>query len=389
MQSGGNSTDALMSRDSLAGPPSTSCGDSIMFNDDDSSMEFDVNVGILSPNTMLQIDSTFESLMNPVTEGGYDDDFGQTDLLRQGTHMTSTLMSKTLTRKDYSKMNAICDDYAPWQLADASTRVAYAISVFKNFHVDIARNNSTIYMHRNLYPGNIPRWITQAFSVCVLYTNQTQATRGLVLRVLYENVNDLVKTAAAPVLTSLEKLARVHALLVYQTVRMFDGDITLGQQAEDDVPLLEAWNNELSKIGDDLEDFAELDAAEIRSKPPESWERWLFAESVRRTYVISSALKTFWELLKGRGQPADLGTWQNVHRWTLSKHLWNATNPLDFFKSWKEKPIWIISAFGFDKFVQTGTGDDVDEFAMVFLTLTFGVNEMKMFCYETSKRLPI
>lgn len=108
MQSGGNSTDALMSRDSLAGPPSTSCGDSIMFNDDDSSMEFDVNVGILSPNTMLQIDSTFESLMNPVTEGGYDDDFGQTDLLRQGTHMTSTLMSKTLTRKDYSKMNAIC-----------------------------------------------------------------------------------------------------------------------------------------------------------------------------------------------------------------------------------------------------------------------------------------
>lgn len=46
--------------------------------------------------------------------------------------------------------------------------------------------------------------------------------------------------------------------------------------------------------------------------------------------------------------------------------------------------MWIIPGFYLDDFLRTGTADDADEFAMVFLTLTFGVNEMKMFCYEAS-----
>lgn len=146
------------------------------------------------------------------------------------------------------------------------------MSVFKNFHVAFSRDNSTIYMHRSLYVSDTPRWIIQAFSVCVLYTNQTPATRGYVLRALYEQVRSLVETASGTALTPRDKLARVHAMIVYQTIRMFDGDITLNQQAEDDLSLLDAWTNELGKIKDNLDDLAEKDVTEIRSKPPESWE---------------------------------------------------------------------------------------------------------------------
>lgn len=127
-------------------------------------------------------------------------------------------------------------------------------------------------MHRNLYASDPPRWILQAFSVCVLYTNQTPATRGYVLRVLHEHVTSLVETASGTAFTPRDKLARVHAMIVYQTIRMFDGDISLSQQAQDDIPLLEAWTNELGKIKDNLEDLVDADASEIRSKPPESWE---------------------------------------------------------------------------------------------------------------------
>ncbi|KAI4869272.1 hypothetical protein F4820DRAFT_46693 [Hypoxylon rubiginosum] len=386
MNSSANSADVPRSVDSFGDSLSTHC-DSLMLDDGGSSADFDVNLG-LSPSTILQIDSAFDSLLNSTFETAYDQTPGQTEFLRQGINIaSSTSTSKILSLQDYSKLLPMCEDYAPWQLADPSSTVAYGMSVYKNFHVSFCRDNSTIYMHRNLYASDPPRWILQAFSVCVLYTNQTPATRGYVLRVLHEHVTSLVETASGTAFTPRDKLARVHAMIVYQTIRMFDGDISLSQQAQDDIPLLEAWTNELGKIKDNLEDLVDADASEIRSKPPESWERWVFAESVRRTYIISSALKAFWEVLKGQRTPIERGTWQYVHRWTLSSYLWNATDPLDFFKAWKEKPMWIISAFHLDEFLRTGTRDDVDDFGLVFLTLSFGVNEMKMFSYETSKRL--
>ncbi|KAL7628597.1 hypothetical protein AAE478_000112 [Parahypoxylon ruwenzoriense] len=360
------------------------------------SAPFDTAI-ILSPITALAIDGTLESLLNSMPGGGFGDTQEQSDPLRQDTPVTSSSMGEVISVQDYSKMLPVCDDYAPWQLADSSTRIAYTMSVFKNLHVTFARDNCTIYMHRHLYRGDVPRWIFQAFSVCVLYTNLTEANRGLVLRALHENTIDLVRAAGGTALTPREKLARVHALIVYQTIRLFDGDITLGQQAENDMPLLETWTNELGKLRDNLKESADMDVAGVRGNPPKSWERWLFAECVRRTYIVSSGLKTFWEILKCWSMPDvnELGNWQYIHRWTLSKHLWDAMNPLDFFQAWKEKPFWIITAFDFNDFLRTGTGNDVDDFALLFLTLwvykgrliiTFGVDEIKRFCYETSGR---
>ncbi|KAI1803352.1 hypothetical protein F4811DRAFT_572153 [Daldinia bambusicola] len=382
----GNSASVSTSLDSLDGPPLASYGGNLTLDDGGVCVAMGSNVDI-PPDETIQLDDTFESLLDSMNGHGFGDIPGLPDFVRQDTQIVSIPRSKTLGPQDYSKMSAVCDDYAPWQLADPSTRIAYAMKTFKNIHTTIAQDNSTLCMHRYLYVTNTPPWILQVFSVCVLYANHTEATRGLVLKVLHENVNNLKITANNISLTPREKLARVHALVAYQTIRMFDGDVTLGQQADNDVPLLEAWNGELRKMRDNLDGFAELNVTEIRNNPPESWERWLFAESVRRTYMISAALIHFWGLLKGRRVPSDLGDWQYIHRWTLSRHLWTSTNPLDFHRAWKEKPMWIISAFRFDDFVRTGKGDDIDDFALAFLVLAFGVNEMKMFCYETSGRL--
>ncbi|KAI0842847.1 hypothetical protein F5Y06DRAFT_256256 [Hypoxylon sp. FL0890] len=380
-----NSADAPASFDLAASTPAMSYGDDLMLNDGEFSTAFDTNISHQSRT--FETDGTLGSLLDSMAENGFGDTPQQPDFLRSDTPTAHTPESKALSRQDYSKVTDICDDYAPWQLADPSTRIAYAMSVFKNFHITFARDNSTIYMHRHLYEGDTPRWILQAFSVCVIYANQTQATRGLLLKALHENVNDLKETANGTALTPREKLARVHALIAYQTIRMFDGDISLGQQVDDDMPLLEAWNGELGIIRDNLEEPTRLNTTELRNKPPESWERWLFAESVRRTYMIGASLKIFWDLLKGRKEATELGNFQFINRWTLSRHLWTATNSFDFFRAWKEKPMWIISAFYFDEFLRTGRGEDVDDFALVFLTLSFGVSEMKTFCYETSGRL--
>ncbi|OTA97924.1 hypothetical protein M434DRAFT_26321 [Hypoxylon sp. CO27-5] len=368
MRSYSNSAGISTSLGLVTSTPLTSCGDDFTLNSSGFPTAFDADIGI-PPGTTLEVDGALESLLDSMAGDGFGDTPQRVDYLRQGVSIPPTLTHKALSRQDYSKVTAICDDYAPWQLADPSTRIAYAMNVWKNLSTTFARDNSTIYMHSHLYIDDTPRWILQAFSVCVIYENHTQATRGFFLKVLHKNVNDLKDTASGTSFTPREKLARIHALIVYQTIRMFDGDISLGQQADDDMPLLEAWNNELGKIRDNLEESAELDAAELCNRPPESWEHWLFAESVRRTYMICAAFKIFWELLKGRREATELGNWQFVHRWTLSRHLWTATSSFDFFRAWKEKPMWIIPAFYFDEFLRTGKGDDVDDFALVFLTL--------------------
>lgn len=158
--------------------------------------------------------------------------------------------------------------------------------------------------------------------MCLLYTNQTASNRAVVLRVLDANVTELKATAGNPTLKPLEKLARVHALMFYQTIRMFDGDITLGQQADDDMALLESWNRDLCKTRDNLDDLATKGNA-VGEYPPESWEvrswlppslsqnglayilinsnqRWIFAESLRRTCIMCLCVQKFWSLLKNR-----------------------------------------------------------------------------------------
>ncbi|KAI5923328.1 hypothetical protein F4810DRAFT_669811 [Camillea tinctor] len=385
--------DAAVTLDSFTGPTSTPSGDNLMFDTTSFSASLEANLGV-SPNITFQFDSSLNALMSNVPHAGLNDNtsswhFSQLHLLNPQPQMSPVIVpaEKALTLTDYSKMSQMCEDYEPWQLADPSTKIAFTMGIIKKFHVVFAQNNCTAYLHRYLYKDKMPRSILQAFSMCLLYTNQTEANRGTLLRILHTNVVDLKEMASGTNLTPLEKLARVHALIFYQTIRMFDGDITLGQEADDDMALLESWNIELCKMRDNLDELVKMDQDDMRKKPPESWERWIFAESLRKTCVIGFSLRTFWDLLKRRSRYDEVGNWAYVHRWILSSHLWNASSSFDFFRAWKEKPMWIISAFKFEDFVKNGVGDDIDDFSLYYLTIYFGVDEIKTFCYETSGRV--
>ena len=60
--------------------------------------------------------------------------------------------------------------------------------------------------------------------------------------------------------------------------------------------------------------------------------------------------------------------WDWTHRWTLSRHLWEADSPFEFARAWREKPHFIIKNFSLEYFLENGTCDDVDEFAELMLT---------------------
>ncbi|KAI0817788.1 hypothetical protein GGR55DRAFT_39789 [Xylaria sp. FL0064] len=268
----------------------------------------------LMPHTTFQLSSDFDSLLasvpgnSSVPAGAWPYQF---------TEIGSSSQEKALARKDYTKMAIRCDDYAPWHLADPSTKSALTMSFMKKFHVTFAHDNSVPYIHRYLYKDNMPRWVLQAYTVCLMYTNQIATNRAMVLRVLHNDVNDLKATASNVTLMPQEKLARVHALMFYQTIRMFDGDITLRQQVDDDMALLDSWNNDLCKVKDNLDDVDDAGGTASEHQP-ESWERWIFTESLRRTCIMCICVQKFWELLKTRTKAADIGNMRFIHRWMIS-----------------------------------------------------------------------
>jgi len=106
-------------------------------------------------------------------------------------------------------------------------------------------------MHRHLYKDHTPPCIIACFSTTVLYVNSTPANKSMVFRALQHNIADLL-LVMAEVSTPRDKLARAQALFLYQIIRLFDGDITLRAQGERDVPVLERWLRDLSRVRDNL-----------------------------------------------------------------------------------------------------------------------------------------
>lgn len=61
--------------------------------------------------------------------------------------------------------------------------------------------------------------------------------------------------------------------------------------------------------------------------------------------------------------------WAHAHRWTLSRHLWEADSSFEFARMWREKPQFVITNYKFEDFLQYGRGEDVDELGEIFLTV--------------------
>jgi hypothetical protein len=138
-----------------------------------------------------------------------------------------------------------------------------------------AKQSSTSWMHPNLYKDHMEASIKSCFTISALYTNMTDSSKPSVFRVLCEGCVEL-KAQQTPSVPR-ERLARAQALLLLQIIRLYDGDITLRAQAEDDMALLEAWLGDLCKIRENLRTPQSIEQpGSRRNDPPASWEVSIF-----------------------------------------------------------------------------------------------------------------
>lgn len=122
-------------------------------------------------------------------------------------------------------------------------------------------------------------------------------------------------------------------------------------------------------------------------------QQWIFNECVRRIIILAYAFGTFYQVLKGgedagkmttlqprnlrvvganRGLPEKAkdektGPWATIHRWTVSRYLWDAETSMRFFTAWREKPQYIVESFTLVDSFRFLRPEDVDEFTRILL----------------------
>jgi hypothetical protein len=183
--------------------------------------------------------------------------------------------------------------------------------------------------------------------------------------------------SSSPPATAFETLAYAHALLLYQIIRLFDGDIVSRASADECIPALEdAALSLLTHVNFEEPLFPAPDLPLDPIGPTKVfWKTWIFQESARRTMLfVFFFLQAYRMVSGGTLYPCD-GKMGLVHSWTLSAHLWQARTPTEFAKAWRNRNHFVVTNAEFHQVLGQAKADDVDCFGRILLSAMMGQDE--------------
>ncbi|KAI1134363.1 hypothetical protein F5Y05DRAFT_233800 [Hypoxylon sp. FL0543] len=272
--------------------------------------------------------------------------------------------------------------------------------------------------HRHLYREKMPRYVQDAYTAVTMYhtsaardSSANAEARATALRILDDRVVQLLQDQALE--TSLGKeadifdhMSRVQALLTYQTIRLFDGDVRMRAQAEDLVPTLFLWTKQLLDCAKEsltrssrfLADLASSNAGSSSGfgfgagstsshssgagcSEDAVWRAWILVESVRRTWLVSNWLQEIYLYMK-RG-------WGNCPgRVTITMRggLWDAATPYAWSKACREQGALFLPTTRTDSLFYERCPEDIDEFSSFVVEISYGVDKFERWLGESQER---
>ncbi|KJZ76532.1 hypothetical protein HIM_03868 [Hirsutella minnesotensis 3608] len=271
-----------------------------------------------------------------------------------------------------------CVDFDPLHVHDPRTRLGCIVAFMSTLPATFATTRALPFMHPRLWVGQVPKPILTVYSAASAYANGNGGGSGKAWTVkLVADASRDIHREGERAATPADKLARVQALTIAGAMRVFDGDVGLRAAAEREMSVLMAWTKELATLRDELEEEAAMQKGGLREAPPKTWESWIFLESVRRTVMAASAFMCVFVLLKSEEPDDDM--WCKRQTFTASKHLWDATSSVEFYRSWRDKPQYWIENMSFTDFWMYGRPADLDEFTRLMLISQVGVDAMDHF----------
>lgn len=267
-------------------------------------------------------------------------------------------------------------DFNPLDVHDIRSRVGFTVNFISTLHCEFARSRTLPFLHSRLYGTNLPRPMLAAFSAASAYVGRTPENKAWVYKLVADMVRD-IHCEGERATTPVEKLARVQALLVLDTIRMFDGDVSLRAASERETKQMTDWIRALNELRVELVNSAGHGDVVGRDQPAPSWENWLFLECVNRTIMMSFAFVCLTHILKSIEPPCEI--METCVSFTASKYLWEADSGVSFLRAWQSKPRFHISEMDFKELWMHAQPEDLDSFTKIFLTAQIGPDAMDQF----------
>ncbi|KAF4978028.1 hypothetical protein FZEAL_5535 [Fusarium zealandicum] len=265
-------------------------------------------------------------------------------------------------------------DFNPLDVHDSRTRIGFVVDAISHLYQDFAQTRTTTFIHPRLYGSNLPRTMLAAFSAASAYSARTPQNKAWVYKLISDMAKDIHREGERAT-TPAEKLARVQALVVLDSIRMFDGDVTMRAASEREMPQLLAWLEVLKKLMRELES-GDPAGSISRDRPPANWESWVLLESIRRTVMMGFSFLCLTYMLKSLELPdteaAPCEVMESPFVFTASRYLWEADSTVAFFRAWQTRPQYCVSNMCFGDVWNHAQPEDIDEFTKLMMTVQMG-----------------
>ncbi|KAK7744564.1 hypothetical protein SLS53_003450 [Cytospora paraplurivora] len=260
-----------------------------------------------------------------------------------------------------------------------SSRLSYAIDQIKAAPRDMLLETATPWCHPLLYKDHMPR-VMQA---------KNPVNAPVVMSCIDTRVSDLLESSLPE--NPIDSLARTQALLLYQIIRCFDGDIMARSSADASFSELRSSVSALSRhfawtCGDESGSLGpvckDADLPALPLQPwREAWKEWMFQESARRTYLVALFFTKTWGRLTGQDlEPlpeCQTDPRYRLQSWTLSAHLWRAVDAYEFSLAWRERKHYVVTRKTIISTLAGAGPDDIEPFGKMLLATTLGIDEAK------------
>lgn len=241
------------------------------------------------------------------------------------------------------------------------------------------------FIHKQLYlETGLPHCLQDAWTTLTAYFAKTTLNEHIVMKIIQDRADELLQTQvyhddspmAIPGLETIEHLARVQALFIYQYLRLYDGSIRQRALAETSIQTLLTWCAQLwqSATLDADRDMQLLHSPVTSRLDPKDeltslahWKAWVLSESVRRTWLVChSTLAAYFRERDGWNECT------GEINFTASQGLWDATSSGAWAELASRREPLFVRSLHVDELLKTAMPTEVDSFSTAFMSLLMG-----------------
>lgn len=276
----------------------------------------------------------------------------------------------------------VCDQIKPADSPSRSVlageiyqeRIIHTVRRIKAYPSLLVSEGSTPFIHTKLYSGYMPPVMQDVLGVCALYGQKTERNEALVFQAVSHKAAQLTAEYTVYGLSAIQQLAYLQALILYQIIRLFDGDIRQRADAERADKILNEWTQQIKPRMERINSATENDQVlPALSTTADSWRNWIYAESLRRTVLVSFSVQGLYCFLKNG--------WDDSHHeiqrlsFYAQRALWDAPSEHYWQSAVKEVAALPVRFSSWDSDMMDAKPSDMDDLGMTMMVLMKGVDE--------------